>query len=244
MIGAYLEPRPVSIYPAIGGRSSGYTIGDDFAREALTPTDWPLLYTKAATGTDTSAMSATINRYQLITDVNNGDNVDLRTSGYRFQRNFTNSYSGMSSTSILQLDIAFVTSHTTVMEGFVGIVGNVSALTAPPTTTRHMGVYWDISAGANFMLTSANGTTQVTTDTLDTVDVNKKILRITWTGEDTATIELLTAAGALSTASATQTVAALNGSSDISYELHWFAEVESGAAARQLNVYGWRAKWT
>lgn len=248
MISSATFRQPIIKYPQIPFRAQGYSFGDDFAREAITPTDWPLLYKKTAVGTDAAAMSTTINRLEIVTGANAADNCDIATSGLRLDRIYASGYSGMpdlegDGATTLTLLIPFVCSSGADNEGFVGIVGNSSALAAPPTTARHMGVYWDRSANTDFLITSADGTTQSTTDTNDTVDTQRHILRITWTGADTAVIDLLTGAGALGTATSTQAVAALNGASEVSYEMHWFVETET-TAAKQLNAYGWRAKWT
>jgi hypothetical protein len=114
-------------------------------------------------------------------------------------------------------------------------------LSALPTTARHMGIYWDISAGANFMLSASDGTTQTTVDTTVPVDTARHILRIIWTGELTGSLQLLTAAGA--NEGTGQTVAAFNGTSGASHEIHWFVQAEAGGAVA-LTAYPYRVAWS
>lgn len=225
-------------------RARGYIFGDDFAREGVIPTGWPTIYQNAETGAGgTNALDSGPNRLVLTTDANAGDDQSERTSGLRIDRDYTSLITGMNQTPTSQVEIYLPFSITSAadIEGFVGIHSGVSALTALPTTARHLGVYWDISAGANFMLTSSNGTTQVTVDTTTAVSTSIFILRITWTGEDAATIALLTAAGAAS--GTAQTVTAFNGAAGASHEIHWFVQTET-TAAKVLRVYPWRVVWT
>lgn len=237
--------------PVLGGsfaplRGRGYVFVENFAREAITPTGWPTLYTNAETGAGgTSSIGTTLNRVSLVTDANTGDDQDMRTSGLRIDRNYPSTVTGMTmpqlQTSAVQVDLPFSTSSALANECFVGIHTGVSALTALPTTARHLGVYWDISAGANFMLTASDGTTQTTVDTTIAVDTAVHILRITWTGEDAATLQLYTAAGA--TEGTGQTVSAFNGSSGVSHEIHWFVQTET-TAAKTLILYPYRVAWS
>lgn len=245
LISAYLIPQPV-LGPGPGVRSRGYIFTENWAREAITPTGWPTLYTAAETGAGgSSGMSTTLNRIQLTTDVLAGDDQDVRLSGIRIERNLCSLVTGLpqlgTTTSQVQLDIPFAIDSAADGEAFIGLHSNVAALTALPTTARHMGVYWDISAGANFTLTAADGTTQSTIGTTVAVDTNIHILRITWTGEDAATLQLYTAAGA--TEGTGQTVAAFNGTTGQSHELHFFVQAEAGGA-RLLRVYQYRIAWT
>lgn len=243
-IATYNTISPVSnVIPA---RGRGFVFTDDFAREAITPAGFPTLYTNAETGAGgTSALDATVNRVLLTTDANIGDDQDMRTSGLRIERNYTSLITGMTmpqlQTSQVQIDLPFSITAATDIEGFVGIHGGVAALTALPTTARHMGVFWNISAGANFTLSASDGTTQTTVATGTAVSTAVFILRITWTGEDAATLQLYTAAGA--TSGTGQTVAAFNGAVGASHEIHWFVQTEA-AAAKVMRVYPYRVAWT
>ena len=91
------------------------------------------------------------------------------------------------------------------------------------------------------MLSSSDGTTQTTVDTTIPLDTAAHILRIIWTGEDAATLQLYTAAGA--SEGTGKTVTALNGTSGNSHEIHWFIQTET-TAAKVLRVFPWRVVWT
>lgn len=227
-------------------RARGYVFGDDFAREVVTPTGFPTLYTAAETGAaGSTGIDSTMNRLNMLTDANIGDDQTVRTSGLRIDRNYNSLVTGMTQidmqTSQVQIDLPFQCSAATDIEGFVGIHVGVAALTALPTTARHMGVYWDISAGANFTMTSGNNSAQVTTDTTIPVDTAVHIMRIIWTAEDVATLQLYSVAGA--TQGTGQTVAAFNGASGVSHEIVWFVQTEA-TAAKTLRAYPWRVAWT
>lgn len=235
----FLSNGPIS-------RRRSYVFTDAFSREAITPTGFPTLYTNAETGAaGTSALDTNLNRVTLTTDSTGaGDDQSMRTSGLRIDRNYMSIVTGMPQdmqTDTVDIRLPFNVTSAADIEGFVGIHSGVAALTVLPTTARHLAVYWDISAGANFMISSSNGTTQVTTNTTIAVDTNVHILRIIWTGEDAATIQLLTAAGA--SEGTGQTVTAFNGTSGNSHEIHWFVQTEA-AAAKVLRVYPYRVAWT
>lgn len=246
MMGSYIIPKPILPVGA-APRARGYILKDDFARQALTPTGWPTIYTEAETGAGGSTtISTALNRILLTTDANAGDDQNLRTSGLRIDRDYCSLVTGMQNiieikTDAVQVNMPFSVDVAADGEAFLGLHANTSALTALPTTARHLGVYWDISAGANYMLTSSNGTTQVTVDTTVPVDTSIHILQINWTAENAATIKLMTAAGADEGTGAT--VTAFNLTSGNSHELHWFVQAEAGGAV-VLTGYPWMVKWT
>ena len=244
-ISAQVTPRPI-YGNSDSMRAPGYIFFEPWSREAEEPTNWPDLYDVVGTNTEVDGVDTVVNRYFLTTDSSaGGDDVSMRTASLRFERNYTSLVTGMASllgtqTSSLQIDTPFQTTSAANIEGFVGLHGGVAALTALPTTARHMGVYWDVSAGANYMLTASNGTTQVTVDTTVPVDTAAHILRIFWTGENSATLQLYSAAGV--TQGTGQTVAAFNLTTGASHEMHWFVQTET-TAAKTMYVYPWRAAW-
>lgn len=239
------ESHRIRKYGGTPMRVSGYVFTDDWNRESITPTGYPTLYTNAETGgSGSSGINSIINRCSLTTDSTGaGDDQDMRTSGLRIDRNYPSTMTGLlpdHTTSTVQIDLPFILGATTDIEGFIGIHSGVAALTALPTTARHLGVYWDKSAGNNFMLSSSDGTTQTTVDTTTAFSTALFNLRIIWTAEDAATLQLYTAAGAASGTGAT--VTAFNGSSAASHEIHWFVQTETNAG-KSLQIYPWRIAW-
>ena len=230
-----------------GTRARQFIFGDDFARESITPTGYPTLYTNTETGAaGTSSLDSGPNRVNLITDSTGaGDDQDMRTSGLRIDRNYTSLITGMTmpemQTSTVQIDLPFVLTGALATEAFVGLHAAISALTGLPTTARHLGLYVDISVGANYMLSSSDGTAQTTVDTTIPVDTNIHILRITWTGEDAATLQLYTAAGVAEGTG--KTVTAFNVASGASHDIHWFVHIETNSA-KTMRVYPYRVAWT
>src|SRR5688572_19705888 len=90
-----------SIVPVIAGgnvpyRARGYVFKEDWAREAITPTGWPTIYTNAENGAGgTSAIDSSINAVVLTTDAAAGEDQDMRTSGLRIDRNYPSVITGM-----------------------------------------------------------------------------------------------------------------------------------------------------
>ena len=223
------------IYPLLTAIQSNTIAGDEFQREAILPTGGYTLYTTATTG---SGSSSIIQGQEL--DLSSGttiaDDVDVRLSGQVLSR--VTEWTELDNRSQLIIDALFrLTDATTSTEGFVGIITAVTtSISALPTTARHMGIFWDRSAGANFTLTSADGTTQSTTGTGDAIDTgaNHRI-RITQTGLDSATIQYYEGVND-ATATATQTVSAYGVNNSI---LHFFVQTEA-AATRGIRVNEWR----
>ena len=217
--------------------------GDFFQREALTPTGFPTIYTEAVTGLGSGAMASTGASYILTTGAVTGDDVDLRLSGLALARLPQATFGSIRSlTGTIDYYTIFNLQSAVNHEGFVGLMGNsVAALTGLPTTAVHMGVYWDISAQANFRITSANGTTQVDDDSGIPLDTTARCLHIQWTGANAATIELLDVTNFAVISGTSFSVTALN-SKAIMFP-HWFVQTET-TSARALSVGGWIARLT
>jgi len=238
--------HPLLKYPDFPIRARGYSYGDDMNRESTTPTGCWTMYTNAENGAGgATALSLTFCGRIMTTDVTAGNDQHDRVSGIRLERAYQSTITGMrfpaeDVTGTIRTYQPFSVDSAADGEAFIGIHSGVAQINALPTTARHLGVYWDISAGANYMLTSSNGTTQVTVDTTIPVDTAIHILRIDWTGEDAATLQLLTAAGATEGTGAT--VTAFNGTSANAHELTWFVQAEAGGAV-VLTYYPWRVSW-
>lgn len=244
-IGSYFENTPLMSELGIF-RGRNRVFFETFARESLQPSGWPLYFTFAETGAGGApAVDTALNRLTLTTDVNAGDDQSARLSSFRIERAYTSLITGMPDygtlTTQVELHLPFAVTGAADGEAFIGIHSGSAALTALPTTARHLGIYWDISAGANYMLTSSDGTTQTTVDTTIPVDTSIHILRILWTGENVATLTLLTAAGAAQ--GTAKNVTAFNGTSGVFHEVHFFIQAEAGGA-KVLQVYPFMIKWS
>ncbi len=144
---------------------------ETFSRELLNPANAIPIYTVTLGGTGGgSGVITQMFRLLLTTDSTaSGDDVDVR-SIIALKRSYSDD--GIQPfTTTVTMDVMFNLGGTvTNTEGFIGLTGSAAALSALPTTVRSLGIFWDLSANANFFLTSANGTTQVTTDTTIAAD--------------------------------------------------------------------------
>lgn len=211
------------------------TYGDEFNRETLVPTDAYLLYTTAATGTGTAAMSLA-RRVRLTTSAVAGDDVDVRTSGFSFCRvaKFTDKR------SIMEFNIIFALVQTADTEVFIGLDDDGGAITALPTTGIHLGIQYDASASANWFTTSSGGS-QTTEDTSTATSTALVRLRIIINGNNSATMELYTGTG-FTTLAYTDTVTSLAGDAQ-QLVLHFFVQTEA-IATPSLDVYEWTVKYS
>lgn len=216
---------------------------DEFIRAALNPVNVIAPYTVATTGAGSTGVINDNKQLLMTTDANIGDNVSVRTTFFFMRRPRTQLTAGIGagSRSQLILDILFAPGEATDGEGFVGLLDLDSAQTAIPTTANHLGAFWNNSASANMFLSSANGATQTTTDT-STATNGIKLLRIVWTGDDAAELEIFNESVSGSTnfdnSIGTQTVTAI-GMNNASFILHFFIETEA-ASLRNLFVPEWR----
>jgi hypothetical protein len=232
-------------YPQLGQIKKNTHVGDEFRRSTLNPTNSYALYTTAATGTGTAAISTTVLKLQASGAA--GDDVSVVSTGLAFSR--VSRSVQLDSRSLVIMRVIFQTPTTTNTEGFIGLVRTSSALTALPTTARHLGVYWDRSANANYILTSGNNSAQVTTNTGEAIANTPLMLEITWTGDDSATIRLYKETALnnedFSTLISTHTVTSLANAAASAFEmyLHFFIQSES-TATTDLDVHQWLASAT
>ena len=230
-------------YPAIGSIKQYIVFSDEFNREVLNPTGTVALYTQANNaGTGTTTMTGS--QANIATTGSSSDDTTLRTSELVFTRT-----SDLDFRTQLNINITFNLSSNSNVQYFVGIVKQVSQLTGLPTTTRHLGCYVDTSASNNMILSSANGTSQVTTDTLSAVSSTAIYkLTINLNGDDSAVITLSqSAAGSTSgslifTNISSQTVTSLCAGSTFfsGNEIHFYVKTLTTAtktlAIREYNI--------
>jgi len=227
-------------YPEVSTGSKNQVIGDAFDRETLQPTGYPNIYTLVSNDSNGTAVLQTSGNLRLTTDSSAiGDDVDLRMSELNYTRNTGIPLDEPSSQ--LEYETTFRVISITDSEGFIGLIGaSHAALSALPTTAVHMGMFWDVSVGANYILSSADGTTQTTTDSGVALEAGiNRAIRIIWSGANSGTIDLLLTSDR--SVLATQTVTALNNT--VKFTNHWFAQTEA-TAAKSLDVPAWYARWT
>ena len=222
--------------PTLPNIHQNWSFIDEFERDSLTPTDAYELYTVSANGAGTGTIQVS-DRLRLLTGANIGDDVSVRCSGAVFRRVARDAAIDPRTTMIF--NIIFAVGTATSNEMFIGIVNDVTALTALPTTIGHMGMFVDQSAEANFRLSSGNGTTQIDTDSTEAVDTDTHRLQITWNGLNSGLIEYFSALDDVSPlASVTVTSLGVNRAA-----IHFFEQTEA-AATRDLLVFDWSNRIT
>jgi len=221
-------------YPDVGQTKVDTILVDEFARESLNPTGAYTVYTATSNDSNGSVTFTNNNRLRLTTDSSAiGDDENVRSSGLGFGRIATSTITDTRTQLLFR--IVFNLVQTADTEMFLGIHDGASALAVLPTTARHMGVFADASAQANFILTSGNNSAQATADTGVALDTSTHRIDITHTGANAATIEFFDAVSG-TTADATQTVTALGLAAP---ELQFFVQTEA-AAAKSLEIREWR----
>lgn len=239
LLGIALQNRPVNLYPQLLSTDKGTTSGDIFNREDVTPTGAYTLYSTSTVGTGTYTTTIGSQRLALATSAALNDANSIRTSGYMFRNNRMSSLeTAINGTpSQLVVDIPFAFSSTTDVQLFIGLLASQSGLTALPTTTRHLGIYVDTSVDSNIRLSSANGTTQVTTNTNTAISVTNYDIRLTITGADTATIQLINST--TQAVVSTQTVTSIQNGGFVQFELHVFLKTIGAAGVKNVDWRSW-----
>jgi len=229
-----------SSYPQIGQIKKDSTIIDEFARGSLNPTDTPLFYTTISNDSNGTATISDARNLVLTTDSSAiGDDVNTRTSGVSFERVPINSVTDLRSQIIT--NVIFNIGQTADTEGFIGLINDFAGFAGVPTTTRHIGLFWDASAQANFILSSGNGSAQATTDTGIALATGVFRLQMIWPGNDSARVEFFTP-GPPDTLDAIHTVTTLNMATR-AFMLHFFVQTEA-AAAKTVNITEWISETT
>lgn len=234
-------------YPSIQQIRQFIILRDDFTREVLNPASTLALYTTTnGQGTGTSSILSGLQN-QIQTTAVSGDNTDCRASAVGFVR----SNSVDNNRSQLTFDFIWLDNETTARKIFIGI-GGVSfglGMTALPTTTRHLGLYLDTAVSNNYKLSSADGTTQTTTDTgIAVQSTTNNRLQILWNGDDSATINYFTTTTAGTTILPqtlvkSQTVSSFSAGSIAAYNARCFI-ITSAASAKNIFWRGWQVQAT
>ena len=225
----------VLIYPQVIRLYSGCIVGDSFNREDITPTGAYTLYGTGGTGTPIFAIDSG-RSLKLTTTTVSGDSASVRTSEFTFQRKSQ----FIDTRSSLSFDSIFFLGQSTLTKGFVGILQTIGATTTLPTTTLGAGVYWDTTAGNNFMLTSADGSTQTTTDTGEPIsshvgEGNTIRVNVTLTSPTSGIVSLYSNANTYSTLLKSQTISAnINGT----FQVNFFVSTDT-TALRSIDVAEW-----
>jgi len=208
----------------------------------MTPTGNATIYT--ATSNDaggTISTTSNVGEVLLTTDSSAaGDDESLRVSGLLLERDPASAQPGFTSMGITKTGLRYITTFLTssalTVEGFVGLLGSQqNALTTIPTTTRHCGIYWDLSAEANYILTSGNNSAQAETDTGIAVDAALHTFDVAIQTNNLATAVMRDSTGAVE---ATHPISLMG--SGI-WQPHWFVQTET-TAARTLRVLNWLAR--
>lgn len=226
-------------YPETPLISRGWSYIDDFSRENLNPSGAITGYTTGGVGTPSHSIQLRKD-YKLATSAAIGNTA---ASVFDILGMGLNIASAIDTRSKYELDFMLVPNTTVTTKGFVGIVDQSSILTALPTTTRHLGIYWDTSVDNNFRLSSANGTTQSTTDTGTAIAATVYRLNVLWNGIDSATIKLFSGSGTTwNTEKASQTVTSFyNGATSRTLFPHFYAEALAAASSIVL-LTDWKVK--
>lgn len=229
-------------YPNLS-QTQQYSISlDEFLRETVTPTGAFQLYTTTALSTGAATIE---NQKQLLltTAQTTNDYVGTRTSGASFNRNSVSTDIDLRSQMIM--DIIFSIGQTTDTAFFIGWVDGNAALTALPTTARHFGIYCDTSVDNNFHFSSANGTSQVKTDTTLALTINQLRFNVQWTGADTAVMSLysVTSGNVFSTlVSSVNVTSFYNGAGNRALEFNVWVKDLNNLATKLARCQGWKVQ--
>ncbi len=223
-----------SSYPEIKGLSVGRSFHDEFNRATLNPKGGYSIYTTTVSGEGKSGNYLGTHRSLLLLTTGGtiGDYVDVRLEEYWLERQKGPDTQQERNRDRIKLNVLFSAANALGAEGFIGIIFTTNtALTELPTTTPHMGVYYDLSEGPNFILSSSDGTTQSTTDTNVAVTTSDYSLTINWTGFNEASITFNPG----SANQARHTVTALN-SYDVGL-VHFFVQSETDPKSLKIIHY-------
>lgn len=223
----------VSGYPKQGQCTAGSVIIDEFNRTSVNPTGIPSLYT--LTNGSTGSISIYLgSQLELATAATQNDTEDCSMTGLGMiqQSNYVDP-----TRSTVTLDIIFV-----VAANAANSIGSLSfdtssPITSPSTTATHMGIRW--TAGGNFLLSSGNGSSEVTTDSGNAVDAGAYRLNVVWNGNNSAIINLYSSTNSYTSLIKSQTVTSLNFSSGNATTLKFFIKANTNTITK-LHVAEWK----
>lgn len=221
------------VYPDVPIVSSGWRFLDEWARASVNATGVMTQYTSGGTGAG-SVPIAGADRVEPITGSTLNDDIHLTYIGTGWQRDARGFVVFNTRNQLTHEQIVSLVS-TTDQEVFVGM-SVVSAISSLPTTGIHLGMFQDTASSSNWILSSGNGSAQSTTDSGVAGSTSAVRLKTTWTGSDSATIELFTGA-ALDTLSATHTVTSINGTGATQFSQVWVKTL--AAASKQIRYWQW-----
>jgi len=228
------EFNPKLMYPQLQILSRGYKWSDEFTRLTLNPTNFPVIYATAGTGTESIAIGAA-RRLDLVTGSSIGDDASVACNEMNATRR-PNTQTEFNPRSTLRWKFAFSMGDSTDNEVFVGIANQSVPLTALPTTIGHMGIQYDDTGDPNFRTTSGNGASQVLEDTGEAGDGVIHRLEIDWTGDNAGEIRWYATASA-TTPQYTDTVTAMS-ASNLPVIPYFYVEAEGGAS-ETLRIFEW-----
>ena len=243
--GSSLAPVKEFWYPSyLPVNLKDYTVGDNFHRTTLNPTNAVALYTVVSASTGSAVIGTARDRLTLTTAAVLNDYEDVRITGVTFNRAWAGAFGApVQQITRLEQNIIFTLGQVTDTELYIGLYRSGStSLTALPATTEHIGVKLDISASANLFLTSANGAAEVTTDLGVAASTSVYYrLNIIHSGLNTASISVYNAVTGAQIGT-TQAVTALGGIED--WTLDFFIKDEAAIATKITSIYWWNSKTT
>ena len=226
-------------HPLSGAIANNWFFSDQFNRTTLNPSDVLALYATTVAGTGTIVIAGA-NSLQIQTGTTINSNTQIRLSEMAFQRQAL----GLENRGTVIYESTFQNNATVAgVEMFVGLVIQSSAnLTALPTSAaRHLGIQLDASVSGNFFWTTANGTDEVNTDTGILANTARRRLRISWTGDDSAIMEVFDGT-LLDNLVDSITVTDIDMSDTRVFTPVWFMENEA-AANKDLRIQWWAVSW-
>lgn len=221
------------LYPDMPLFSIGWTFGDKFQRGALNPTGALALYASSTNGS--SAVSIlNLSNLRLATGATINSDCDVRMNGLGIGREPLALGAGITHTIRQRFNLSGVLT----IQCFVGMETTLtdSALTALPTTQRHIGIVLDTGVNGNWHISSGNGTDQVLTDTGVLATTGQWVVQLTYDGNNSCLLELFLEDATV--ASFSSRIDDIGSSSVRTYLLHWFLE-NLAAANRTLDGSQW-----